>query len=358
MKARVRSLALRLLVSFVSAGLAIVGIEFGLRTFVPLPRWRPMERFLLAEQGARRPVRPPELRRPGTPWFRPGIHYETCYDIRWGARGASMDERGCVPSRINSQGWRGPEVLLEKTPEIYRIVAVGDSLTFGEGVAYDKTWPSVLEELLRRRRPSIEVVSLSAPAINLPDIRHVATRYAPAYRPDHVVYAFFLNDAWLPEVEVRAEAGPARHKQRVWMGSGAGMGDRFELVRRVRLVLAGLRRKDAWPYEKIYQPTSSNWMRCADHLRAIRDTVEGSGARFTVAILPEGRTPGQPYLFDQVHAWLHDWFEAEGIAYLDVLDVPESYAPDELWVHPSDFHPNEMAHHIIAEHIAAELDLD
>lgn len=46
--------------------------------------------------------------------------------------------------RINSHGLRGPEHSYERPPGTIRILALGDSFTFGQGVEYDQAWPWLL----------------------------------------------------------------------------------------------------------------------------------------------------------------------------------------------------------------------
>lgn len=54
------------------------------------------------------------------------------------------------PVHINSQGTRGPEFSVAKPPGTFRILSLGDSRTFGWGVADADTYSRRLEELLKR----------------------------------------------------------------------------------------------------------------------------------------------------------------------------------------------------------------
>jgi len=53
------------------------------------------------------------------------------------------------PVHINSQGTRGPEFSIEKPPATFRILSLGDSRTFGWGVADADTYSRKLEQLLK-----------------------------------------------------------------------------------------------------------------------------------------------------------------------------------------------------------------
>src|SRR5260370_1025014 len=55
-----------------------------------------------------------------------------------------------VPVAINSLGLRGDEVSVPKPPRTIRIVAVGDSITFGYGIPVEDTYAKILERCLNQ----------------------------------------------------------------------------------------------------------------------------------------------------------------------------------------------------------------
>ncbi len=52
--------------------------------------------------------------------------------------------------RINSLGFRSDEIPLKKVAGEFRILVLGDSVTFGTGGRNEGTYPSILQERLRR----------------------------------------------------------------------------------------------------------------------------------------------------------------------------------------------------------------
>lgn len=337
--------------------LALVAGEVVVRAVAPIHSWR-LPWWFLIQDGKRVRVHASKLRKPASPLFRPGIVYDTCFDMRWGAGRPYMGEDGCVRTEINSQGWRGPEVPFERDPEALRLIAVGDSLTYGEAVPYEMVWPTTLARLVEEAMHAagdarrVEVVNIAVPAVNLPHLRPMVEAFVPPYHADLVVYGFFLNDAWLPGTNVKKSIGTARRVQRIVTGDPSGMAHSV-LWRRFLLWKAQTAQREAYPHLQVFDPQSENWRRCAEHLRAMRDAVEGSGARFLVAILPDARPEPDVYLFTQVHEWLHEFFDGERIPWVDVLDGPW-YPPEELRVHPTDIHPNELGHRLIAETVLPE----
>ncbi len=93
-------------------------------------------------------------------------------------------------ARINPQGYRDRPFGPKTGP---RIVALGDSSTFGWDVAADETWPKVLERALAASDRPMEVLNLGTPGystqqglLSLPEVW--------AQQPDLLIVAFGHND--------------------------------------------------------------------------------------------------------------------------------------------------------------------
>ncbi len=69
-----------------------------------------------------------------------------------------------VPVRINAKGLRGPEIP-ESNPDPFRILCLGDSITFGWGVEEINTYPAQLQSILMEEHPDtpIEVINAGIP---------------------------------------------------------------------------------------------------------------------------------------------------------------------------------------------------
>ena len=80
-----------------------------------------------------------------------------------------------------------------RDPNRFRIMVVGDSLTFGEGVDAFWTYPAQLERALA---PDfrVEVLNLGVSGYASEDVVNVVRRFVPELKPDLVVYGVCLND--------------------------------------------------------------------------------------------------------------------------------------------------------------------
>ncbi len=102
-----------------------------------------------------------------------------------------------VPVHINSLGFRDTrEYELAKRPNTFRILVLGDSVTFGHGSVFEHTYPYLLERQLRDWRPDIDwqVWNLGVPGYNTSQELAYLLDVGPSYAPDLVVVGFFEND--------------------------------------------------------------------------------------------------------------------------------------------------------------------
>jgi GDSL-like lipase/acylhydrolase family protein/acetyltransferase AlgX (SGNH hydrolase-like protein) len=102
-----------------------------------------------------------------------------------------------VPVRTNGAGFRGGPLPRTKPPGVYRIVALGDSFTFGFGVREGQAWPARLAARLNARTggtPRVEVVNLGVPGTGPRDYLWHLAHTGLALEPDLVVVGVFAND--------------------------------------------------------------------------------------------------------------------------------------------------------------------
>jgi len=112
--------------------------------------------------------------------------------------------------RISPQGFRDDETSPTKAPGEYRIIVIGDSRTFGFGVAQDEPYAQQLEHLLADRFPErpITVLNAGVPGFTSREaLRFVETR-AFDFDPDLLIVAVGHNDRWIAEKGTGDEVSP------------------------------------------------------------------------------------------------------------------------------------------------------
>ncbi len=97
----------------------------------------------------------------------------------------------------NSQGLREAKFIAEKHPGTFRIVVIGDSITFGQGVNEKETYPRVLEQQLREKSgwKNCEVVNVSRRGAGPGEYLRYLRLAIRKLNPDLIVLGFYtLND--------------------------------------------------------------------------------------------------------------------------------------------------------------------
>jgi lysophospholipase L1-like esterase len=110
------------------------------------------------------------------------------FDQRQGLRLAPQ------PGLTNSLGFHDRERSLRKPPKTFRVVALGDSFTFG-CCRREQNFPALLEEGLKKHLNSpAEVINLGVPSTGPPDYLHVLKVLGLEYQPDVVLVNVFVGN--------------------------------------------------------------------------------------------------------------------------------------------------------------------
>lgn len=132
----------------------------------------------------------------GSDWFAGGNHprflfqpdRSSGYTLRpdFAGQEVSRGHEFSVPVAINGQGWR---IQPHTAPPPVEILAVGDSMTFGEGVAAGATYSAVIEEALGAR-----VCNAGVPGYSSAQMLGRLRRFLPVLHPRMVVMT--LSPTW------------------------------------------------------------------------------------------------------------------------------------------------------------------
>ena len=117
------------------------------------------------------------------------------------APSTSGHARGC-DVLVNSLGLRDREYPMEKPPGTYRILTVGDSVTFGYGVAVEESYPKQLEEMLSEY--GVEVINLGLGGYDTINEAARLESLGVGLQPDLVLVGYCLNDitVWSPNLNL------------------------------------------------------------------------------------------------------------------------------------------------------------
>jgi lysophospholipase L1-like esterase len=94
---------------------------------------------------------------------------------------------------VDANGMRRKTPFPPRDPNRFRIMVVGDSLTYGEGIDAFWTYPEQLQRSLATDF-RVEVLNLGVRGYDSEDVLNVVRRFLPRLKPDLVVYGVCLND--------------------------------------------------------------------------------------------------------------------------------------------------------------------
>jgi GDSL-like Lipase/Acylhydrolase family len=130
--------------------------------------------FLVAEIGARLAFRNVTTTAAGSSYL----------DIRW---------RRNIPK--NTRGFREREFQREKPKHVYRIAVIGDSLTWGQGIAEEDRFSNRIEQWLNQTSATYEVLNFGRPGADTADELEILNNEVLPLKPDFVLLQWYTNDA-------------------------------------------------------------------------------------------------------------------------------------------------------------------
>lgn len=274
---------------------------------------------------------------------RPYAVYEHRYDSN--PRGY-FDANDGIVYTTNRWGFRGPDFDIARRAGTMRVMVLGDSFTVGEGVKLEDTFCTRLEPLLSARsgRP-VEVLRVAVSGWGTTDEIAYYEQVAVKWRPDLVIVAYVLNDAGysggLDLFEDFRATYEGRSLKWSYLASyvHAAWGRR-SLGRRYVASLVEDSLADRAP-----------WRRSLQGLSQGKELAESTGSDFLVCIFPFLFDLTRTYPLAPVHERVRTYCERSGIEVLDLFPAFEGRRDIDLWVHPSDQHPNAEGHRIAAEAI-------
>lgn len=105
-----------------------------------------------------------------------------------------------IPIHINSLGFRGSEIPKEKNQTETRILVLGDSITWADGLEEEKTWVHQLQNDLvsTNSGTSYRVINAGVGDIGMKEEVDILSETIGKVHPDHVLLQFYLNDSRPP----------------------------------------------------------------------------------------------------------------------------------------------------------------
>ena len=273
-------------------------------------------------------------------------------DVRSSADGRTyFARRSGPPLRINHLGFREREIE-PKNHARYRIVIVGDSLTWGQGLEERERFSNVLERSLGSR---YEVLNFGIPGNNLPEHLQVLEQ-ALSVSPDFVLLELYINDFEMPGME-----RPGAHALLPWPSLDRRMLSASALYDMVNDAWSQLQDRTGmvetyvhYMERNLKDPSAPNSRKAFGMLRQFVERARAAGVASGTVLFPNPGLFGKNYPFGYLHDRVREVCADERITCLDLRGPFSTFkSPQDMWVSRFDQHPNARANKRAAQEILA-----
>ncbi|GAK57009.1 hypothetical protein U27_03973 [Candidatus Vecturithrix granuli] len=253
-----------------------------------------------------------------------------------------------------------PNLTWQKPAGITRIMIVGDSLTFGDGVKATETYPYQLKEKLHSRLDGqFQVVNLGIMELNTDQQALILTRSNPYFGepvlkldPDLVILTFSVDDIeGRPDSRERPEINLLPRDVHQFLSDRSRL---YLLLHRTfndALSSTGIRPSYSAYLQRLYREHSPKWQEFQQSLNLFMDTVQQAQKPMLLVIFPALEHLDETHPFLDLYAHVKDLASAKGVEVLNLF--PAFYGKDAsaLRVSLLNNHPNAQAYEIAAEAI-------
>ena len=303
--------------------------------------------------------------------------------------------------RVNNVGMRGHDVLVQKPPDTYRILMLGDSFTMGKGVEDQETFSVLVERSLRKKlaacgsKNSIEVLNGGVDSY-APILSYIAlTRDFAALGPDMVVLNLDLSDlvqeAAYRQVARRSDSGeiigvPQVRSEPTLTARVREWTNHHLFITRTVLYLMTERTSDrelsirdvveqanfaiaAHSLEGDTEPRDQQWHDIFDSIGRIKSFADSRGIKFLLTIYPWGHqvndtewVPGRRAFMpegarpsEKSRDTVRKHSERMGIELVDLFPVFRAYRGSQPLYFDFDMHWTTTGHQVAAAGLEAYL---
>jgi lysophospholipase L1-like esterase len=260
----------------------------------------------------------------------------------------------------NAQNFRADYPVGAKPPGTFRIVCLGDSVTFGYRVPpvwpektndYNTEWqpfPVLLEKELRKANPnrSIEVFPMAVPGYTSHQGLAWLRRDIAYLQPDIVIASFGWNDVSMSDVPDR-EAIDTRW----WPVAIRWLIDHSQAFAHGTRWLRS--RNQVKPTAHVPEPRVSQ-KEYVDNFNAIVRLAKVHGAGVIVIAAPyrDSKTnPAEAQLMTQYRTWLKAEMQQSQTPYLEILELTEAAGGVNEGFFGELIHPNHIGHRLMASEL-------
>lgn len=261
---------------------------------------------------------------------------------------------------LNNLGYRDRPFNLNKDPQSYRIMVVGDSFTEGVGSTRQETFSGVLERTLNKRLQAlncskqVEVFNLGRCGVNTVEEVQLISQESTILKPDLIILAYVLNDPEVHPPDIKTFNPPSwvTAIHRIFLGEIHSyayywMFTNFTLFRGP--ILSGV------DYcLTVHKSDYHGWKKASEAMATLSKFTKEKALDLFVIIFPVFYFNKYPRDLRRVHKQVSDMMRQRDIETIDLLGFFEAKNKHlrEFGFSTYDSHPNSLAHKLLGQYLA------
>jgi len=271
-----------------------------------------------------------------------------------------------IDIKTNSLGLRNAEIDDPKKPGVYRILALGDSITFGIDLPPEKTYVKVLEQILNRNRidngvEKYEVINTGVRGYSTYNELGYLRKRGVNLDPDMIIIGFCTNDVEDPiflfderTLEVIGPPPPEAipNPERIGIMSKLFLTEKISRVFEVRQRLE--KRRFELCLEALSDLSTPEWIWLREQIDGIVEITAYRGIRVVLVFFPLKYQIGDDPALRKPQELMGKYCRYRGIEMVDLLPRYENDGVDYI-IEGDQVHPSELGHLIAAEEIAKSI---
>ena len=252
-----------------------------------------------------------------------------------------------------------------------RILTIGDSFTYGQGVRFKDNYTSQIANINKE----LVGINLGVSGNNIYQVEKSLNSHIEKIKPEHVFYGYCLNDMLTDDqsnikgMEYNTKTKPIKDIGLKWdfinkRTTQIDLGRDSKIYKYLKfspifkkiykaVELKNISGQTIQHYKDLYsvEKNQSGIQATIDKILNMQNKSFENNSKFTVIVFPIIFWPNKYYFLESEHKIFIETLRKNNINYIDMKDEWLKFEDRDLWVHPVDQHPNNIAHDLVARKI-------
>ncbi len=261
-----------------------------------------------------------------------------------------------IEYKTNSYGIREEEISIDKAKNEYRILALGDSFIWGDGLTYDQLVTSKIEKLLNQRDKSkvYQVINTGIGGFNTKNEYDQLVRLTPIYKPDMAILFFFTND--LLETDSLGNTISSIQNIKEYLRAHSKFFAYLYYLYRTKIIYTIGTPSEILPREYFdFSNQNKGWINFKSALLNIKNFCYDNKIDLVFVFIPTLTDLGENYPYEKMFNSVKNEVISKNIPFINLRIPLQKFSPEYLWINLENVHWNDTATTISAKYIVDNL---